>query len=67
VRKVEIYANGKMGYASRTASEGGSRLSNEPLPSIKEIAQDPQFYPCEIDEMEFEKVWVQAHGYKSPD
>lgn len=59
-RKVEIYADGRMGFADASCSFGGSRLSKEPLPSMMEIARDPQFIPVEIGRAEFEKVWSAA-------
>ena len=62
VRKVEVYADGRMGFASSSESKGGSGLSKEPLPSMAEIAADPQFKPAEVDQIEFERIWVKAHG-----
>ncbi len=35
-------------------------LSTEPLPSLQEIATDPQFVPDEISQEEFEKIWTAA-------
>lgn len=61
IRKVEVYADGRRGYASKSDAVGGSGLSKEPLPSLEEIAADPQFEPVEIDQAEFERVWDGAH------
>lgn len=58
LRKMEIYADGRIGFANRSDSGGGSGLSTEPLPSLAEIATDPQFKPVEIDQAEFERVWL---------
>lgn len=57
IRKVEIYRNGCKGYASTSATFGGTRLGLEPDPSLEEIASDPQFEPKEISREEFEQIW----------
>lgn len=62
VRKVEVYADGSMGFASSSESRGGSGLSKEPLPSMAEIAADPQFEPIEINQIDFERIWAKAHS-----
>ncbi len=59
-RKVEIYVDGRMGFSDGANSVGGSTLSTEPLPSLQEIATDPQFVPVEISQEEFEKIWATA-------
>jgi hypothetical protein len=62
IRKVEVYADGRMGFASSSESKGGSGLSKEPLPPMAEIAADSQFEPAEINQIDFERVWSKAHG-----
>jgi len=62
VRKVEVYADGRMGFASSSESRSGSGLSKEPLPSMAEIAADPQFAPVEINQIDFERIWAEAHS-----
>ena len=62
LRKVEVYADGRMGFASSSESKAGSGLSKEPLPSIDEIAADPQFEPAEINQIDFERIWAKAHS-----
>ncbi|WP_321818468.1 MULTISPECIES: DUF6881 domain-containing protein [unclassified Paraburkholderia] len=59
-RKVEIYADGRMGFAEDGRSVGGSMLSTEPLPAEDEIAADSQFVPTEISEDDFESIWAAA-------
>jgi hypothetical protein len=58
-RKVEVFADGRTGFASSTeATPGtGTKLSIEPIPALGEIAADPQFKPVEITKEEFETVW----------
>ena len=57
VRKVEIFRDGRKGYASNTESERGACLSIEPVPGLAEIASDPQFLPEEISKEEFDLAW----------
>jgi hypothetical protein len=57
VRKIELFADGSVGYAAPSEGMGRTMLSLEPLPSLEEIASDPQFKPVEISREEFEKMW----------
>lgn len=57
LRKIEIYENGKVGYADERIEVGDARLSKVPLPELKEIALDEEFIPSEIKMEEFEKMW----------
>lgn len=57
VRKVEVFADGTAGYASAEKRAGDTILSKEPLPTIEDIASDPQFKPRTITAEEFEKIW----------
>lgn len=57
VRKVEVYLDRRQGYASVSESSGGTRLGEDPLPELPEIASDAQFEPEEISKHEFEEVW----------
>lgn len=56
-RKVEIFADGRYGYASATESSGGTGLGEGPIPTLAEIARDPQFEPSEITKEKFEQEW----------
>ena len=66
VRKVEIYRDGRSGYASAAESAGSTRLGEVPVPSLADIATDPQFVPLEITAEEFERVWRAALGDEHP-
>ena len=55
-RKVEVFADGRWGYASFSESVGTTRLGEAPVPSLAEIAADPQFSSEEIGKDEFETV-----------
>jgi hypothetical protein len=56
-RKVEVFRDGSIGFASASESGGTTTISERPLPSIEEIAADPQFRPSAISKAEFERVW----------
>jgi hypothetical protein len=56
-RKVEIYSDGRMGYADQERAVGGTFLGLEPIPALPEIAKDPQFEPYAITG---ESVWRTA-------
>jgi hypothetical protein len=60
VRKVEIFADGRMTYAWGKGASGDTRLGECAVPPLAEIAADPQFEPAEISRDEFEAVWSRA-------
>lgn len=66
VRKVDVFADGHMQYASSTTSTGDAALGLEPIPPLEQIREDPQFEPVGISKEEFEGVWADsqrpAHG-----
>lgn len=57
IRKIEVYKDGKYGYANNVTEFGGTMLSKEPLPTIEEIDSDKQFRSKEITKNEFEDIW----------
>jgi hypothetical protein len=59
-RKVEIFADGRAGFADRHRESGETRLGLAPVPSIAAIVADPEFDPVEVSKEEFESVWVDA-------
>ena len=65
VRKVEIWADGRVGYASPKRAVGDTRLGLEPVPPIEEIAADPQFVPQQISNQEFEDFWASKVFHRS--
>ncbi|WP_435007488.1 DUF6881 domain-containing protein [Tundrisphaera lichenicola] len=66
VRKVEVFRDGKASFASRIESNGSSRLGEERIPPIAEIAREEEFQPEEISEQEFERIWNSAHSLLQP-
>jgi hypothetical protein len=60
LRKVEIFSDGRIWYADAEVEVGDTGLGQMPLPSVEEIAADPQFVPEVISKAEFEKIWAMA-------
>jgi hypothetical protein len=57
-RKLEVFRDGTVGFASRTESTGDTDLGEIPVPPLEEIAADPQFRPTLIAKEEFERLWA---------
>jgi len=60
VRKIEVFRDGRLGYAGRNKTDGDTRLGIEPVPCLEKIASDPQFAPEEISKDEFDAMWIKA-------
>ena len=56
-RKLAIFRNGAVGYASATESFGGTWLGEVPVPLLTEIAADSEFEPEEVSRSAFEARW----------
>lgn len=59
-RKVDIFSDGTYGYAGETISTWTTWLGEVPIPSVPEIAKNPEFEPVEISREEFESIWAKA-------
>jgi hypothetical protein len=57
-RKVEVYADGRRGFADRSEEAGGTALGAMPLPPLDEIAAQPEYEPKEIAEGDFQRIWL---------
>ena len=62
VRKVEIWSDGRVGYASSVEEVGGTRLGEVPVPPLNEINLDPQFQAETTTKADFESCWIDALG-----
>lgn len=70
VRKIEIFANGRMGFASENESSGETVLGEKPIPPAANIRMDPQFVVQQINRREFDEIWtvaVAGGNWKSSD
>ena len=56
-RKLEFFANGRVGFASSEASSEGTMLGVVPVPPLSEINSDPQFSGLNIGSADFETLW----------
>ena len=59
-RKVEEFRGGQKSRADASTRGGGTRLGEAVIPSVAEIATDPQFLPRDISRDEFERIWLEA-------
>lgn len=61
IRKVEVFRDGRIHKADNIDRQDASTaLSAEPVPSIEDLSQDPEFEACSITQDEFEEVWQRA-------
>lgn len=59
LRKLEIYRDGSVGFATDSIEHGGSRLGVSEIPPVEEINSDPEFKGREVDKHEFDVRWNQ--------
>lgn len=61
-RKMEIFGDGRLCYASVAESTGTTRLGEVPTPLLAEIGLDSEFKPFEITKQEFEELWARRRA-----
>ena len=59
-RKVELFADGSFGFASRSESMGGSELALIPCPPDSDVVDEREFQISELSQVEFEAAWSRA-------
>jgi hypothetical protein len=59
-RKVEVFPDGSVGFASSTESFGGTKLSLIQCPPDEEVNLDPEFKVVDVAKDEFEGLWNEA-------
>ncbi len=64
-RKVEVFRDGSVRFASGTESVGGSKLSLIARPADEEVVDEPEFRVFELAEEEFERAWDRARKVNS--
>lgn len=62
VRKIEVFPDGRFGFADAHSEIGGTRFGTEKIPALSEIASDLQFDPKEITKQEFEQLWAKRRN-----
>jgi len=60
LRKVEVYADGRLEFAAEEWCTGDTALGDLPVPPAAEIAADPQFIVESTSPTEFEAMWARA-------
>ena len=59
-RKIEVFVDGRMDWASAEGASGSTMLAEGLMPSISDLQSDPQFEPEEIAADQFDLVWGNA-------
>lgn len=59
-RKVELFRDGSMGFASPAESSNGTKLSLIQCPPDEEVNSEPEFRVVDVTKDEFESVWTKA-------
>jgi hypothetical protein len=57
-RKVELFPNGRIGYADSNEEFNGTILGIEPWDDLEKMALDPEFKIDYISRADFELVWT---------
>jgi hypothetical protein len=67
-RKIEYYADGRIGMACQGLSIHGAVLGELPVPTEDEISRDPEFEVCGVTAEDFELSWNDGlSAQKDPD
>ena len=59
-RKVEVFKDGKLGFASSAVASDDTQLGIVPVPPMSEIISQTEFESREISQREFEDKWQAA-------
>jgi hypothetical protein len=60
IRKVEVYADGRIDFADADRSTGSTWLGEKVTPSVEEINSYEPFEASVISPAEFEEIWMRA-------
>jgi hypothetical protein len=61
-RKIEFWANGRIGYASKERVSPDTALGDVPVPTIEELNSQSEFSAKELDATSFERLWAHYVG-----
>jgi hypothetical protein len=62
IRKVEVWEDGRTGWADANEAHGSTMLGTDSVPPICEIATNPEFEAMLISRRNFERVWSERLG-----
>ena len=57
IRKIEVYSNGKYGFAYDDVEFNNTSLGTIPVPEFSEINENTEFALSEMTEEEFDFLW----------
>ncbi|HXC53674.1 MAG TPA: hypothetical protein VNU97_00105 [Rhizomicrobium sp.] len=58
LRKVEIFGDGRRGFADAKEEVGGTFLGTMAVPALDELAGDPAFEARAISQDDFQRIWL---------
>lgn len=58
VRKIDLFRNGEVGFASKDANTSKTMLGTVEVPTLEEINTDDEFDGKNITADDFEKLWL---------
>jgi hypothetical protein len=61
-RKLEIFRDGSVGYASSVEAVGGTQLGKVAVPPLNQISANPEFEAEEVSKAAFEQRWEARHA-----
>src|SRR5579859_7745079 len=56
-RKIDVFPDGRWGFADEHEEVGGSALGEAATPAMEQLNADPAYDATEIDRAEFEGLW----------
>ncbi|MEI9995503.1 MAG: hypothetical protein WDM91_12980 [Rhizomicrobium sp.] len=57
-RKVEIFGDGRRGFADASEEAGGTFLGTLPVPTLDELAGDDAYEAKAISQDDFQRIWL---------
>jgi hypothetical protein len=57
-RKVEIFGDGRRGFADASEEAGGTALGTLPVPMLDELAGDADYEARAISQDDFQRIWL---------
>jgi hypothetical protein len=62
IRKLELFRDGRTGYANLITSSGGSQLCDQKMLLSGEVEKDADLELLEITKQQFEEMWAEKVG-----
>jgi hypothetical protein len=65
-RKIDVFPDGRWGFADQNEEVGGSALGEAAIPSVERINAESEFAATEIDQAEFDALWTARRSGARP-